>query len=48
MRLDADEVERATRVRIAQWYGIPPAAVDAMSVQDVDDTIQVMWADGQK
>ena len=46
--LDADEVLRINRIRVAQIYGIPPAMVDAMPVSDVDDTLNVMWADARE
>lgn len=45
--LDADEVQRINRIRIAKWLHITPGAVDAMPASDVDDVIQVMWADEQ-
>lgn len=46
--LDPDEAYRVNRVRIARYYGITPAAVDAMSEQDVQDTMEIMWAESQK
>jgi hypothetical protein len=46
--LDPDEVERVNRVRIARWMGIPPALVDEMSAQDVEDILEIMWADEMK
>lgn len=46
--LDADEVHRANRVRLARYYGKFPHEVDAMPESDFDDTMQVLWADAQK
>jgi hypothetical protein len=43
--LDAEEVYRINRIRIAHYYGIPPAEVDRMPITDVEDTLQIMWAD---
>jgi len=46
--LDEDEVWRVNRVRIARYYGITPAEVDAMAYPDLLDTMQVMWAEDQE
>jgi len=45
---DADEVRRVNRVRIAKYYGVTPGQVDAMAATDVDDTLEIMWAEAQK
>ena len=45
--LDADEIERVNRVRVAKWLGVTPAEVDAMPQADYDDVSSVMWADAQ-
>jgi hypothetical protein len=45
---DADEVYRANRVAIAEFYGITPAQVDDMPHSDVQDTLEFMWARVQK
>jgi len=46
--LDADEVERITRIRLAQWLHVTPGQVDQMPAGDVEDVLQIMWADEQK
>lgn len=46
--LDPDEVYRIQRLQIAEFYGIPPAQVDAMPASDVDDTLAYLWAMNQK
>lgn len=46
--LEPDEVYRVNRIRIAQFYGIKPQEVDEMPACDVDDTLEVLWADEQK
>lgn len=48
MQLEEDEVWRVNRVRIAKYYGITPAQVDAMPYGDLLDTMQVMWAEEQE
>lgn len=46
--LEADEIERITRVRLAKYYGKFPHEVDEMPPRDREDTLQVLWADDQK
>jgi len=46
--LDPDEALRINRIRIAQWLHVTPGEVDAMPASDVEDVLQVMWADEQK
>ena len=46
--LDPEEVARIIRVRIAKWLHITPGAVDAMPAGDVEDVMQIMWADEQE
>lgn len=46
--LDADEVTRLNRIRVAKWLGVTPSAVDEMPAEDVEDIFQVMWADNEK
>jgi hypothetical protein len=48
VQLDADEVDRVNRIRVAQWYQISPREVDEMSVEDYETTMEIMWADAQK
>lgn len=43
--LEPDEVYRINRVKVAKYYGIKPQEVDDMPQSDVDDTLQVMWAE---
>lgn len=43
--LDPEEVYRINRIAIAKYYGITPQEVDDMPQSDVDDTLQVMWAE---
>lgn len=45
---DADEVYRINRVRMAKWLGVTPGQVDSMPAGDVEDVMQIMWADEQK
>jgi hypothetical protein len=45
---DADEVQRINRVRVAKWLGVTPGTVDTMPAADVEDVMQIMWADEQK
>lgn len=46
--LEPNEIYRVNRIRIAQFYGIKPQSVDEMPASDVEDTLEVMWADNQK
>lgn len=48
VRFDADEVYRINRVRIAKWLGVTPGMIDQMPAADVEDVMQIMWADEQK
>ena len=48
VQFDADEVYRLNRVRIAKWLHITPGEVDAMPASDVEDVMQIMWADEQE
>jgi hypothetical protein len=45
---NAEEAQRINRIRIAQWLHVTPSAVDAMPLADVEDVMEVMWADKQK
>lgn len=46
--LDPDEAERINRIKVAQWLHVTPGMVDAMPASDVEDVMQIMWADEQK
>lgn len=46
--LEADEVYRSNRVKIARYYGVIPTMVDTMPQSDIDDTLNVIWAENQK
>lgn len=48
MRLDPDEIIRVNRVRIATRLHKLPSEIDAMPASDVDDLLEVWWADEQK
>lgn len=45
---DLEEIYRINRVRIAKWLHITPGMVDAMPAGDVEDVMQIMWADEQE
>lgn len=45
--LDPDEVERINRVRVAHYLSKFPAEVDEMPIWDLNDILQIMWADEQ-
>jgi hypothetical protein len=47
VRLDADEVYRINRIRVARYLHITPADVDAMPQSDYVDVCETMWAEGQ-
>jgi hypothetical protein len=46
--LETDEAERINRIRVAQWLHITPGEVDAMPAADVEDVMNIMWADEQE
>lgn len=45
--LDADEVYRVNRIRIAEHFHKFPHEVDALPQSDVDDILELMWCDAQ-
>jgi hypothetical protein len=45
---DPDEVYRINRIRMAKWLGVTPGQVDSMPAADIDDVLNIMWADEQK
>ena len=45
---DEDEVWRINRIRIAKWLGVKPDEIDRMPASDVEDIMEIMWADDQK
>ena len=46
--LDLDEVARINRVQIAKWLHVTPGMIDQMPAEDVDDVLQIMWAEEQR
>jgi hypothetical protein len=47
VRLDADEVYRINRIRVARYLHITPAAVDAMPQSHYADVCEYLWAERQ-
>lgn len=45
--LDPDEVYRVNRIRIAEHFHKLPHEIDALPQSDVEDILNVMWADAQ-
>lgn len=45
--LDADEVYRINRIRIAEKFHKWPHEVDALPAEEASDILELMWADDQ-
>jgi hypothetical protein len=47
VRLDADEVYRINRIRVARYLHITPADVDEMAQSDYADVCETLWFEAQ-
>ena len=47
VQLDAGEVYRINRIRVARYLHITPAEVDAMPQSDFADVCEYFWAESQ-